>query len=239
MMAAIIESLSLTSAVLAFIGGLVSFVSPCVLPLLPAYLSFVSGVAVNDLQARRGKVLRVALAFVAGFTVVFVLLGAGAGGIGRLLVDYRHELTVVAGVFLGLSGLMVAGLIPVPERAVTLSPRAGGLGGAFVTGAAVSIGWTPCAGYVLGGILTLAGSGQGAWQGALLLLVYSAGLAVPFLLAALAFDRVAAQLVVVKRHYRAVQVASGAVLVVFGVLVATGLMGRVSGLLPRVDLGGL
>ncbi len=133
---------------------------------------------------------------------------------------------------------MVAGLIPVPERAVTLSPRAGGLGGAFVTGAAVSIGWTPCAGYVLGAILTLAGSGQGAWQGALLLLVYSAGLAVPFLLAALAFDRVAARLTAVKRHYRAVQVASGAILVVFGVLVATGLVGRVSGSLPRLDLGG-
>ena len=134
------------------------------------------------------------LAFVAGFTVVFMLMGAGAGGVGRLLVDYRHELTIVAGVFIVLSGLVVAGLIPVPERAMTLSPRAGGLGGAFVTGAAVAIGWTPCVGYVLGAILTLAGSGHGAWQGALLLLVYSAGLAVPFLLAALAFDRVAARL---------------------------------------------
>ena len=234
---AVIESLSLTAALLAFVGGLVSFVSPCVLPLLPAYLSFISGVAVDDLQARRVKVLRVALAFVAGFTVVFMLLGAGAGGIGRLLVDYRHELTIVAGVFLGLSGLVVAGLIRVPERAVTFSPRAGGLGGAFVTGAAVSIGWTPCAGYILGAILTLAGSGHGAWQGAVLLFVYSAGLAVPFLVAALAFDRAAARLAAVKRHYRAVQVVSGAILVVFGVLVATGLAGRLSALLPSIDLG--
>ena len=158
--------MSLAAAGLAFLAGLLSFLSPCVLPLLPVYLSYVSGVGVDRLQERRGRVVGLALLFVAGFTVVFVLLGAGAGGIGSLLVDYRRALTVAAGLFVAVSGLIVAGVIRLPERAVGVVPRPGGPAGAFLTGAALAIGWTPCIGYVLGGILTMAASSQSAVSGA-------------------------------------------------------------------------
>jgi len=234
-----VESLSLAAVGLAFAAGLLSFLSPCVLPLLPVYLSYVSGVGVDRLESRRGRVTGLALLFVAGFTVVFVLLGAGAGGVGQLLVDYRKELTVAAGIFIALSGLIVAGVIRVPEKALGIAPRPGGAGGAFLTGAALAIGWTPCIGYVLGAILTMAASSQNALSGAFLLLAYSAGMGVPFVLAALAFDWVAARLAAVKRHYRAIQVASGVVLVVFGVLLALGVVERAAGWLPTYAPGGL
>ena len=217
-----VESLSLATALLAFVAGLVSFVSPCVLPLLPAYLSYVSGVGVERLEGERRDVLVAALAFVAGFSSVFVLLGAAAGGLGSLLGRYRPELTVAAGVFLVVSGLVVAGVVRLPGLHSDLAPRAGGLPRAFLTGAAVSIGWTPCVGYVLGGILMLAGSRQSAAAGALLLLIYSAGLGLPFVLAALAWRWVSARTMWLRRHYRAVQTASGIVLAAFGVLLLTG-----------------
>lgn len=239
MTAVTVESLSLGAVGLAFLAGVLSFLSPCVLPLLPVYLSYVSGVGVDRLQSSRGRVVGLSLLFVAGFTVVFVLLGAGAGGIGRLLVDFRRELTIVAGVFIAVSGLIVAGVIRLPERAVGVAPRPGGPAGAFLTGTALAIGWTPCIGYVLGAILTMAASSQSAVSGSLLLLVYSLGMGVPFVLAALAFDWTAARLAVVKRHYRAIQVTSGAVLVVFGVLLATGVVDRLAAGLPAFVPGGL
>lgn len=234
-----VESLSLAAVGLAFVAGLLSFLSPCVLPLLPVYLSYVSGVGVDRLQGSRGRVVGLALLFVAGFTTVFVLLGAGAGGIGQLLIDYRRELTVAAGIFIAVSGLIVAGVIHLPERAVGIAPRPGGAGGAFVTGAALAIGWTPCIGYVLGAILTMAASSQNALSGSLLLLVYSAGMGVPFVLSALAFDWMGARLAVIKRHYRAIQIASGTILVVFGVLLALGVVDRLAGSLPTFAPGGL
>jgi len=234
-----IESLGPAAVGLAFLAGLLSFISPCVLPLLPVYLSYVAGVGVDRLQGRRGRVVGLALLFVAGFTAVFVLLGAGAGGVGRLLVDFRPELTVAAGIFIALSGLVVAGVIRVPERAVGIAPRPGGPGGAFLTGAALAIGWTPCIGYVLGAILTMAASTQSAASGAFLLLVYSAGMGVPFVLAALAFDWMAARLTALKRHHRAIQATSGAILVGFGVLLALGVVDRFAGSLPTFAPGGL
>jgi len=180
-----ITSLSLTAIGLSFAAGLLSFVSPCVLPLLPVYLSFVSGVAVEDLGKDHRRLLWASLLFVAGFTAVFMALGAGAGGIGRLLIDYRRELTVLAGAFIALSGLVVAGVVRLPEPMLRAAPRRAGAGGAFLTGAALAIAWTPCVGYVLGAILSMAAAGQSVVTGSLLLLVYSLGLAVPFLLAAL------------------------------------------------------
>ena len=239
MTAVTIESLSLAAVGLAFLAGLLSFLSPCVLPLLPVYLSYVSGVGVDRLHDRRGRVVGLALLFVAGFTVVFVLLGAGAGGIGSLLVDYRRPLTVAAGVFVAVSGLIVAGVDPSARARRRRRASAGRACGRVPHRRRLAIGWTPCIGYVLGAILTMAASSQSAVSGAFLLLVYSAGMGVPFVLAALAFDWMAARLDVVKRHYRAIQVASGAVLVVFGVLLAPALFERVAGWLPVFVPGGL
>ncbi len=168
-----ITSLSLTAIGLAFAAGLLSFVSPCVLPLLPVYLSFISGVGVEDLGREHRRLLGTSLLFVAGFTVVFMLMGAGAGGIGRLLIEYRDVLMIVAGAFIAFSGLVVAGVIKLPEPVLRVAPKRAGAGGAFLTGAALAIGWTPCVGYVLGAILSMAATSQSAVSGSLLLLVYS------------------------------------------------------------------
>ena len=234
-----VESLTPATVLLAFVAGILSFISPCVLPLLPAYLSYVSGVGVERLEGERRAVLVPALAFVAGFSTVFVLLGAAAGGLGSLLERYRPELTLVAGVFLIASGLVVAGVVRLPGLHTDLAPRAGGLPRAFLTGAAVSIGWTPCVGYVLGGILMLAGSRQSAGAGALLLLIYSAGLGLPFVLAALAWDWVSARTRWLRTHYRAVQTASGIVLAAFGVLLLTGGIDLLARELPAFNPFGL
>jgi cytochrome c-type biogenesis protein len=230
-----IDSLALPAAGLAFAAGLVSFLSPCVLPLLPAYLSYVSGVSVDSLESERGKVLRVALAFVAGFTVVFVALGAGAGGVGRFLSQYRTLLTIVAGAFLVISGLVIMGLLHLPGRGLSRMPRARGLPGAFLTGAAVCVGWTPCVGPVLGSILTIAGARESAAGGALLLFIYSLGLGLPFVLAALAFGWAGRRLAAIKRHYRAFQLTAGIVLVVVGVLFITGTFDSLSRALSELD----
>ena len=216
-----VHSLSPAAAGLALAAGFVSFLSPCVLPLLPVYLSYVSGVSVERLQRERWAALRVTLAFVAGFTAVFVVLGAGAGGVGSELLHHRRVLTVVAGAFLILSGVMVMGLMHLPLHPPSWVPRLHGVPGAFLAGTAVCIAWTPCVGPVLGSILTFAGTGSAA-GGALLLFVYSLGLAVPFVAAALAFSWMGRRLAAVKRHYRAFQLAGGIVLVAAGVLFVTG-----------------
>jgi cytochrome c-type biogenesis protein len=236
LLAVTVHSLSPGAVLLAFAAGSVSFVSPCVLPLVPVYLSYISGVGVERLAGERDRVLAVALAFVTGFSTVFVLLGAAFGGVGGLLLQYRHGFVLVAGVFLIVSGLVVAGALRLPGPHLAVTPRAGGLARAFVTGAAVSIGWTPCVGYVLGGILMLAGTRQSAPSGALLLLVYSAGLGVPFVLAALAFGWMTRRLAALRRHYRVVQMVAGGLLAVSGVLLVTGLFDQLSRRLPGASL---
>ncbi|HEY5387693.1 MAG TPA: cytochrome c biogenesis protein CcdA [Thermoleophilia bacterium] len=239
MIAVHVTTLSLSGIGLAFLAGLLSFISPCVLPLLPVYLSFISGVGVESLGGERRRLLWTSLLFVAGFTVVFVAMGAGAGGVGRLLIRYRHELTIAAGAFIAVSGLVVAGVIRLPKPVMRMTPRHAGAGGAFLTGAALAIGWTPCVGYVLGAILSMAASSQSAVSGSLLLLVYSAGLGVPFVFAALAFDWMNARLGFIKRHYRAIQIGAGALLVVFGVLMMLGVLEQMSRWLPAFSPGGL
>jgi cytochrome c-type biogenesis protein len=234
-----VTSLSLSALVLAFLAGLLSFISPCVLPLFPVYLSFISGVGVEQLAGHRRRVLLTSLLFVAGFTLVFVLMGAGAGGLGHLLVRHRRGLTIAAGAFIAFSGLVVAGAIPLPRPVMRVSPTRRGAGGAFVTGMALAVGWTPCVGYVLGAILSMAASSHGAASGSFLLLVYSAGLGLPFVLAVVAFDWVSARLGVIKRHYRGIQIAAGVLLVVFGILMMLGVFDQMSRWLPAFSPGGL
>ncbi len=238
MLAVTISSLTPAALAIAMAAGVVSFVSPCVLPLVPAYLSYVSGVAVEDLDRRRRRVVLLSLAFIAGFTTVFVALGAAMGGVGTLLHDSRHWLITVGAVFMIVAGLVVADVVHLPWLRVAVEGRAGGAAGAFLTGAAVSIAWTPCVGPVLGSILALAG-GDGVASGALLLLVYSLGLGLPFLAAGLAYDWVMDRLGVLKRHYRAVQIGSGVVLAAFGVLLLLGGPTLVSRQLPSFTPFGL
>ncbi len=214
-------------APLAFVAGLASFLSPCVLPLVPGYLSAVTGVAAADLErADWRRVLVPSLAFVASFSAIFVLLGLTATGLGSFLQDNRILLNKIAAVVIIAMGvLFVAGLFVTrfnrDWHPAALMARAGS-GGPVVAGAAFAIAWTPCIGPALTAILAAAASTSGSvGQGAFLLAVYSAGLAVPFLLTALAFTRMTTAFDTVKRHYLAIMAAGGLILIAMGVLIWT------------------
>lgn len=227
-----IDSLSPQSLALAFAAGLVSFLSPCVLPLLPVYLSYISGVAVDALELQRRRVLRVSLAFVLGFTILFVALGVAAGGIGAALLSHRALLSVIAGLVLVLAGIAVMDLVHLPGVRGMSVPKVTSIGGAMLAGAAVAIGWTPCVGPVLGAILTYAGSKGSGGGGALLLFAYSVGLGVPFILAAVAFGWVSRRLSAIRRHYRAIRMVAGVLLIAAGVLMIIGAFDILARTLP-------
>ena len=211
----------------AFIAGLVSFVSPCVLPLVPGYLSAVTGVSINEIdQVGWRRVLGPSLLFVASFSAVFILLGLTATALGSTLRDNQELLTDVGAVMLIAMGALFIGATFVDRlnrewRIEALLARAG-KGGPIIAGAAFSIAWTPCTGPALGGVLTLAGIDGQLAHGAFLLAVYSAGLAVPFLLTAVAFSRASTAFTVIKRHYRAIVAVGGGILIAMGILILSG-----------------
>jgi cytochrome c-type biogenesis protein len=211
----------------AFIAGLISFISPCVLPLVPGYLAAVTGVNITEIEAVGWRhVLVPSLLFIASFSVVFILLGLTASALGQTLRDHQDLLTNVGAVLLIAMGVLfiAASYFTGLNREWhidALLARAG-KGGPIVAGAAFSIAWTPCTGPALGGILTLASINGELAHGAFLLAVYSLGLAVPFLLTALAFSRAATTFAALKRHYRAIIGFGGAVLIAMGVLILTG-----------------
>ena len=211
----------------AFIAGLVSFFSPCVLPLVPGYLSVITGVSPKDMEdADWRRVLAPSLLFIASFSAIFILLGLAATQIGSSLRENQETLTDIGAVLLIVMGvLFIAAMfvdrLNVEWRVESLMERAG-KGGPIVAGAAFSIAWTPCTGPALGGILTLAGVNGEPAHGAFLLAVYSLGLAVPFLLTAIGFSRATSAFDVVKRHYRAITATGGAILIGMGVLILSG-----------------
>ena len=218
---------------LAFAAGLVSFLSPCCLPLVPGYLATVSGAQPADLGRRFDpRVLTRAAVFVGTFSLIFILLGLGATAIGSFLFDSQPTLNKVAGILIIAMGvLFIASAFVVrlnrDFRPDALIQRAG-KGGPVVAGAAFAIAWTPCVGPTLGAILGLASTQTGTGQGALLLAVYSAGLGLPFLASALAFNAATRSFRFFKRHYVAIQVGSGVVLVTMGVLVLSGELFRLN-----------
>jgi cytochrome c-type biogenesis protein len=217
---------------LAFVAGLISFTSPCCLPLMPGYVSYVSGVASGTPSEHEGSVAvrsRTMLAaglFVMGFATTFTLMGAAASELGTLILRTRLVLERVAGLFVIVMGLATTGLLRVPflyrERRFDLGRIRPGPAGAVPLGMAFAIGWTPCIGPVLAGILTAAATVGGAWRGAALLFVYSLGLGVPFLLLALGVARTGRLFRWLRRHGRAIEVAGGSILVLMGVLMITG-----------------
>jgi cytochrome c-type biogenesis protein len=210
----------------ALAAGLVSFLSPCVLPLVPGYISAVSGVRVGELeQAGWRQVLVPSLLFVASFSLLFILLGLSATGIGDLLRENRQTLNKVAGVLIIAMGVFFIASVVVPRlnrewHVDTLMARAGS-GGPIVAGLAFAIAWTPCVGPTLAAILTAASLSDSAAHGGFLLAWYSAGLAIPFLVTAIAFSRMTTAFEAVKRHYGAIMATGGAILIVMGVLVYT------------------
>jgi cytochrome c-type biogenesis protein len=214
------------SLLLAFWAGIVSFVSPCVLPLVPGYLAAVSGTQPGETRGLDARVLARSLLFVATFSAIFILLGLGATAVGSFLQDHKDTLNKVAGVLIIAMGVLFIASVFVVRlnrewRAPGLIERAG-RGGPVVAGAAFAIAWTPCVGPTLGAILGLASTSSGTGRGAALLAFYSLGLALPFLFFAVAFASAQRTFSWVKRHYAAIQVVAGAILIVMGVLVFTG-----------------
>lgn len=232
------------SIFVAFFAGLMSFLSPCVLPLVPGYLSFVSGVnfsaARQDggaaVMAARSTVLINSLVFVLGFSAVFVALGASATALGTILLKNLPMLGKIAGVVLVLFGLHMTGLIPIKalyqEKRVHVETKPLGLVGAFLVGMAFAFGWTPCIGPVLAGIMAIAASSDTIWKGVFLLAAYSAGLGVPFMLTALGISQFYRFFDGFKRHLRKVEIASGVLLMLVGVLIFQGSLAQIQAWFP-------
>jgi cytochrome c-type biogenesis protein len=225
-------------AALAFAAGLISVLSPCVLPLMPAYLSLVSGISVDEMKQGashgdlRRRVMLACLAFVLGFSVVFVLMGVGAFAMGNVVRTWHVELlgvrigaVQVAGTFIILLGLHMTGITPLRalyrERRFQIPIKQRSALSAFLVVAGFALGWSPCIGPPLAMILTIAASGETAYQGMVLLMIYSSGLAIPFLLAGWSIEAFFQAFTRIKHHFRKLEIASGAILVAVGLLLVT------------------
>jgi cytochrome c-type biogenesis protein len=217
----------------AFAAGLLSFLSPCVLPLVPSYIGFLTGMTAPEMSERRRTALLHGLCFVAGFSLVFILLGASATALGRALNYYQLWLQRLGGLLIIAFGLVCLGVIKVDvltqERRVHLEHKPVGYLGSVLVGMAFGAGWTPCIGPVLGGILGLAATSGEVSRGMLLLAFYSAGLAVPFLIAAVALESFLGWFQSFRRYLPWVMRVSGALLVFVGLLLVSGEFTRLAG----------
>jgi cytochrome c-type biogenesis protein len=228
-----------SSASLAFLAGVLSVLSPCVMPLMPAYLSLVSGVSVEDLSEAgddpelRRRVMRACIGFVLGFSTVFVAMGVGAVAIGHTVRTWQASIfgiefgiAQIAGVGIMLLGLHMTGLLPIRvlyrDTRFSFKGQRRGFVSTFLVGAGFALGWSPCIGPILSTVLALAGSSDTAVQGTLLLTIYSAGLALPFLAAGWSIEAFFRVFRRVRRHFRAIEVASGAMLMGVGGLLVSG-----------------
>ncbi|MDY3225778.1 MAG: cytochrome c biogenesis protein CcdA [Candidatus Faecousia sp.] len=215
---------------ISFLEGVITFLSPCLLPLLPVYVSYFAGGGERTTR----KTLTCALGFVAGFTAVFVAMGALAGTIGSLLAQYRRAVNLVSGILVILFGLHYLGLFRwnlFHGGSRVLDTRDMGFFSAAIFGVVFSLSWTPCVGAFLGSALMLASQAEHAREGMTMLLAFSLGLGIPFLLSAVLIDALKSTFDWVKRHYRIINLLSGGLLVVIGVLMATGTLGRLLRLL--------
>lgn len=216
----------------ALIAGVLSFLSPCVLPLVPPYLCYLAGTTIEEMReegvgttAARRDVMLAALSFVAGFSTVFVLLGATASALGQILRDYMWVLSWAAGAAIIVMGLHFLGVFRLAmlyrEKRVEVGAPAGP-GGAYLMGLAFAFGWTPCIGPILAAILAVAGSSDTVYRGMSLLAVYSLGLGIPFIIAALGIERFIGAMSGIKRHFRKIELGMGGLLVITGIAFLTG-----------------
>ena len=215
----------------AFLAGLLSFLSPCVLPLIPSYITYITGLSFADLQAEhpshkvRQQTMIHSLLFIAGFTVVFVLLGASATFVGGFLQEHMESIRKVGGVLIVIFGIHVSGLVPIHlllgEKRFTLHRKPAGYLGSFLVGLAFAAGWTPCIGPILATILMVAATEETVVHGIVLLFVYSMGLAIPFFLSSLAMHQFLLFFNRFKKHIRIFEVVTGLFLIVVGVMIFT------------------
>uniref|UniRef100_A0A831UGF3 Cytochrome c biogenesis protein CcdA n=1 Tax=Geobacter metallireducens TaxID=28232 RepID=A0A831UGF3_GEOME len=213
----------------AFIAGLLSFLSPCVLPLIPSFITYITGLSFADLQAEhpshkvRQQTIVHTLLFIAGFTTVFVLLGASATFIGGFLQEHMNTIRKVGGVLIIIFGIHVTGLVPIHlllgEKRVTVHRKPAGYLGSFVVGLAFAAGWTPCIGPILASILMVAATEETVSHGILLLFIYSMGLAIPFFLSSLAMHQFLVVFNRFKKHIRIFEIITGVFLVIVGVMI--------------------
>jgi cytochrome c-type biogenesis protein len=220
-------SLSL-SFLFAFVAGVLSFISPCILPLIPAYITYVAGISLKEAQAGksvRKTTLLHSLFFILGFSIVFILLGASATLLGSFLLDYRDLVRQVGGIIVIFFGIYITGIIRIPflevEHKFTIKHKPAGLIGSLLVGMAFAAGWTPCIGPILASILLLASTTQGAFSGMVLLAFYSLGLGIPFLLTSLAINTFLHYFDRIKKYLRMVSIVSGIFLIILGVLLFT------------------
>ena len=233
----------------AFIAGVLSFISPCVLPLIPGYLSFISGVSLEEMRgmpvaaggggaavtagvgdtalndAAKRQVVVTSLFFILGFSLVFVALGASATVLGQFLMDRLTVLGKIAGVLLVIFGLHTMGVFKInwllQEKRVHMQSKPAGMVGAMIVGISFAFGWTPCIGPILSAILLVAAQQESVNQGIILLSIYSLGLAIPFLLTALAINQFFVAFSKIRRHYHTIEIVSGLLMIVIGVLIFT------------------
>jgi len=227
---------------LAFLAGIMSFLSPCVLPLLPSYVSFITGISFEDLTtgADRSKIryltITNSLTFILGFSTVFVALGASSSAVGKFMFEYQEWIRIGGGILIIVFGLFVAGFLKVDflmrDKKVHLSGKPAGYVGTFLVGMTFAAGWTPCIGPILGTILLYASSQGSAFYGFKLLAVYSLGLALPFFISSLAINSFLSYSKKLMRYMRVIMIISGLLLILFGILLLTNRVREFTGFLP-------
>lgn len=214
---------------ISFLEGIITFISPCLLPMIPLYISYFAG----GKERNTKKTVKNALGFILGFTIVFVLMGALAGTFGRLLNEYKTIVDVVTGLIVVFFGLNFLGVFKINLFKGAKKAKTDNLGffSSMVFGIVFSIGWTPCVGAFLGSALMLAASQGHVVEGIVMLLLYSLGLGIPFFISAILIDKLRGAFTFIKKHYKIINTVCGCLLVVIGVLMATGLFGKLLGLL--------
>lgn len=234
------------SLLMAFGGGLLSFFSPCVLPVIPSYVSYITGISFEDLTGEQDKgrirkiTLQNSLLFVAGFSLIFILLGASSSFLGSILSNYQDTVRRIGGVLIVVMGLYIAGILKIgflsQEKRLHLQNKPAGLLGSFLVGTAFAAGWTPCIGPVLGSILLYASTANSVTSGIELLTAYALGLGIPFLITSLAINTALSYFRKINRYMRVVSVVSGLFLVVVGILLFTGTFNVLSQYMTMISI---